>query len=50
MFEHLGLPGAAMALEDAVRGALERGVRTPDLGGTATTSEAVAAMAGALGS
>ena len=48
MFEHLGLPRAAMALEGAVRGALERGIRTPDLGGTATTAAAAAAVAEAL--
>jgi 3-isopropylmalate dehydrogenase len=44
MFEALGLPKAAAALEHAVRGALEQGIRTPDLGGTATTREAVEAV------
>jgi hypothetical protein len=32
-----------------VRGALERGIRTPDLGGTATTAQAVEAVGRALG-
>jgi 3-isopropylmalate dehydrogenase len=49
MFEHLGLPRAAAALDNAVRGALARGIRTPDVGGTATTSEVAAAVARALG-
>jgi len=48
MFEHLGLPRAALALEGAVRSALERGIRTPDLGGTATTGQAVEAVQGAI--
>ena len=50
MFEQLGLSRAAAALEAAVRDALAQGICTPDLGGTATTGEAVAAVAGVLGS
>jgi 3-isopropylmalate dehydrogenase len=50
MFEHLGLPMAAAALEAAVREALAQGVRTPDIAGTATTGEAAAAVIRALGS
>jgi 3-isopropylmalate dehydrogenase len=49
MFEHLGLPKAAAALEAAVRVALAQDVRTPDIGGRATTGEAAEAVAGALG-
>jgi 3-isopropylmalate dehydrogenase len=49
MFEHLGLPTAAAALEVAVREALAQGVRTPDIGGTAPTGEAAAAVMRALG-
>jgi 3-isopropylmalate dehydrogenase len=49
MFESLGLPKASEALEHAVRTALAKGIRTPDLGGTATTSEAVAAVMEAAG-
>ncbi|MBI4420116.1 MAG: isocitrate/isopropylmalate dehydrogenase family protein [Gemmatimonadetes bacterium] len=39
MLSELELPDAARRLEDAVRQALKEGVRTPDLGGTAKTSE-----------
>jgi 3-isopropylmalate dehydrogenase len=49
MFENLGLPKAAEALEHAVRAALAQGIRTPDLGGSATTNEAVAAVMEAMG-
>ena len=50
MFEHLGLPTAAAALETAVRDVLAKGVRTPDIAGTATTGEAADAVMRALGS
>lgn len=40
MLDHLGHPDAAKAIEDAIEAALEDGsVKTPDLGGNATTSE-----------
>ncbi len=47
MFEQLGHPEAARALERAVREALAEGTaaRTPDIGGTATTNAAAAAVA-----
>jgi 3-isopropylmalate dehydrogenase len=48
MFESLDLPRAAATLENAVRTALAKGIRTPDLGGTATTAQAVEAVAGNL--
>jgi 3-isopropylmalate dehydrogenase len=44
MLEHLGHPEAARDLERAVKATVAAGVRTPDLGGTATTKEVVAAM------
>jgi 3-isopropylmalate dehydrogenase len=44
MFEQLGHPEAARALERAVRAALADGVRTQDLGGDATTAMAAAAV------
>ena len=44
MFEQLGHPDAARALERAVKETLAKGVRTPDIGGKATTKEVVAAM------
>jgi isocitrate dehydrogenase (NAD+) len=45
MLDHAGLPALATTLRGAVRGALlEDGVRTRDLGGTATTSEITAAI------
>jgi 3-isopropylmalate dehydrogenase len=44
MFEQLGHPEAARALERAVRAALADGVRTQDLGGDATTAVAAAAV------
>jgi 3-isopropylmalate dehydrogenase len=40
----LGLPEEAAALESAVDGALDAGLRTHDLGGRATTDEATAAV------
>jgi len=45
MFEQLGHADAARELERSVRETLAAGVRTPDLGGTATTREAAAAVA-----
>jgi 3-isopropylmalate dehydrogenase len=44
----LGLMEEANALENAVNRALERGFRTPDLGGDASTADAVSAVAAAL--
>jgi 3-isopropylmalate dehydrogenase len=38
MLEHLGLTSAAAALERAVVATIAAGVRTPDIGGTATTA------------
>ena len=44
MLDHLGQPAAAAAVIDAFEAALERGVRTPDLGGTAGTKEFTTAV------
>jgi tartrate dehydrogenase/decarboxylase/D-malate dehydrogenase len=45
LLEHLGLPEAALAIELAIREVLAEGsVRTPDLGGTSSTSEVTAAV------
>jgi 3-isopropylmalate dehydrogenase len=44
MLEQLGHPQAARDLERAVKETLAKGVRTPDIGGKATTKEVVAAM------
>jgi 3-isopropylmalate dehydrogenase len=44
MFEQLGHPDAARALERAVRGALAAGARTPDVGGTTSTRAAAEAV------
>ncbi len=44
MFEQLGQAAAARDLERAVKDALAAGVRTPDVGGTATTRQAAAAV------
>lgn len=44
LFEQLGHPDAARRVERAVRDALAAGVRTPDLGGKASTREAAAAV------
>jgi 3-isopropylmalate dehydrogenase len=45
MLRHgLGLAGEATAVESAVEGALDAGLRTPDLGGSATTAQATAAV------
>ncbi len=48
MLAELGEPGAAGDLEQAVRGALAAGVRTPDVGGQATTQEVAQAITAAL--
>jgi 3-isopropylmalate dehydrogenase len=40
----LGLEGAALAIESAVDKALAEGLRTPDLGGDATTAQATRAV------
>jgi 3-isopropylmalate dehydrogenase len=45
MFEQLGHPEAARDLERAVRETLTERVRTPDLGGRATTQDVAAAIA-----
>jgi tartrate dehydrogenase/decarboxylase/D-malate dehydrogenase len=39
MLDHLGLPDEAAAVMDAIRATTTSGVLTPDLGGTATTSD-----------
>jgi len=44
MFEQLAHPEAARDLERAVRATLAAGVRTPDIGGTATTREVAKAI------
>jgi len=49
MFDQLGLPRAAAALERAVIQTLAAGVRTPDLGGTASTSDVAEAVMEAVG-
>ena len=48
MLKELGEAAAARDLERAVRETLAAGVRTQDLGGTATTQEVAAAVAGAV--
>jgi 3-isopropylmalate dehydrogenase len=48
MLEDLGLRRGAAALERAVVDALNAGVRTPDIGGQATTAEAAAAIVRAV--
>jgi 3-isopropylmalate dehydrogenase len=44
MFEQLGHAAAARDLERAVRETIAAGVRTPDIGGSATTTEAAGAV------
>jgi len=48
MLEQLGAPAAAADLERAVRATLAAGVRTPDIGGKATTADVAQAIAHAL--
>jgi tartrate dehydrogenase/decarboxylase/D-malate dehydrogenase len=51
MLEHLGEPAAAAAIVGAIEGLLrERGPRTGDLGGNATTAEVGAALANSIAS
>ncbi len=50
MLDHLGVPEAAKAVNDAVAAVLKEGkVRTLDLGGESSTSEVAAAVVAALG-
>jgi tartrate dehydrogenase/decarboxylase/D-malate dehydrogenase len=48
MLDHLGETAAARAVEAAVDEVLTVGVRTPDLGGSATTSEVGSAIRDAV--
>ena len=48
MLEQLGLDEGAAALQRAVRAALDEGVTTPDLGGSAKTAEVGRWIAGAI--
>jgi len=48
MFEQLGHPEAARDLERAVRDTIAAGVRTPDIGGSATTAVLAGAVAARL--
>ena len=51
MLDHLGEPEASRAMVRAIEGVLaESRVRTPDLGGTATTDDMTAAVIAALAS
>jgi len=49
MLEHLGLPDAAAALMRAIEIVVAGDVRTPDLGGSASTAEVGDAVVRALG-
>jgi len=49
MFEQLGHPEAARELERAVKAALAEGARTPDVGGTSTTTDVASAIARKVG-
>ncbi len=45
MLDHLGLPGAAQKMNTALESVLaEEKIRTPDLGGTSSTSEVASAV------
>jgi tartrate dehydrogenase/decarboxylase/D-malate dehydrogenase len=44
MLDHLGHPKAAAELVSAVEASLTSGVRTPDLGGSATTTQVADAV------
>lgn len=44
LLEHVGQPGAAVALRQAVRATVKGGLTTPDLGGMATTGQVTAAV------
>jgi isocitrate/isopropylmalate dehydrogenase len=48
MLDHLGEHDARTKIEAALRTTIESGVKTYDLGGTATTSEYAEAIAAAL--
>jgi tartrate dehydrogenase/decarboxylase/D-malate dehydrogenase len=48
LLEHLGHPEAASSVLEAIEAALASGVRTPDLGGTATTADVTKAVVHAL--
>jgi 3-isopropylmalate dehydrogenase len=48
LLEQVGFMGAAARLQQAVRSVLAAGIRTPDLGGRATTLEAAQAVEAAL--
>jgi tartrate dehydrogenase/decarboxylase/D-malate dehydrogenase len=48
MLEHLGEPQAAQALMTAVEQVCAAGVKTPDIGGTATTKDVTAATVAAI--
>ncbi len=49
MLDHLGQPQAAAAIQGAVAAVLKAGkVRTPDLGGTATTTQMADAVVAAV--
>ena len=50
MLRHLGIPEAADVIEKAIVDTLAQGkVRTPDIGGTASTSELGSAIASRVG-
>jgi tartrate dehydrogenase/decarboxylase/D-malate dehydrogenase len=49
MLDHLGHPDAAQSIVDAIESVLTEGPRTPDLGGTASTSDLGKAIAEAVG-
>ena len=48
MLDHLGHPDAAQAIVDAIEAVLAEGPRTPDMGGTASTSDLGKAIADAV--
>ena len=48
MLDHLGHPDAAQSIVDAIESVLTEGPRTPDLGGTASTSDLGKAIAEAI--
>ncbi len=48
MFDELGFPGAAKAIRDACVDTLEKGPKTPDLGGSSSTREVADAVVGLL--
>jgi len=49
MLDHVGLTDEAQRLRAAIATTIDAGIRTPDIGGTATTSEFGAAVAKAIG-